>query len=423
MSPARQLRRDSVYMIAGQASLAALLALQFLLVARVLGPLEFGIVASATAITAALMPYSGMGLGKVAMIRMARAHTSGAICVGNALVVTMVTGAACIGIAVLAGHVLLPRPGAWLLVLLFAVSEILVARHVDTAAHVFLGLDRHLMTVLVYHMPLVARALCAIALYVLPIPPTSLHWGALQLLGMLVALGVVAVVTLRAVGMPRTDLRMATSDARVGVFYSVAASAHGVYTDADKALLARYAAPEIGGAYTVAFRLMFIAYTPVMAVLMALQTRVFRAGGEGGLVGTAHMMTRLAVSGGMYCLLVSGAIYILAPLVPLLLGQAYALSSEVLRSLCLLPLPMMVQAVYSQALAGADEQKAVALMYTGAALLSVLLNLVLIPGNGWQGSVMSAYLSQGLLALAIVAYIGRRRLRHTAAIVPAGSAQ
>jgi len=50
MNDAR-IRGNSLHTIAGQASVSALQILQFLVVARCLGPREFGLVASVTAIT------------------------------------------------------------------------------------------------------------------------------------------------------------------------------------------------------------------------------------------------------------------------------------------------------------------------------------------------------------------------------------
>jgi len=419
---AREFWRNCLYTVGSQTSLAALQALQFVMVARLLGPNEFGLVAGVTAVTAALQPYAGLGMGNVAAMRLARGEASGALFLGNALAVTTASGLVGIGVALAAGLLLFGHPGLWLMILLFGISEIVVGRYIEATAHVLWGQDRHGGAAFVYHVLLLLRVLAAALLYFLPGPPTGVDWAVLQLLATVAAMAVAAVVMLRRVGRPRWDLRMARADARVGAFHSLAASAKGIYTDVDKALLARLAAPEVGGAYTAAYRIVFMAYTPVIAVLLALQGRAFRTGGKAGLQGTAGMMNRVALSGLAYCALVGATLFAAAPLLPLLLGHAYASSTEVLRSLCLLPLLMMVQTVYAQALTAADAQKVVSLLYVGAALVSVGLNVVLIPGHGWQGSVVAAYASQGLLAGAILLYIRAFRGRHAPAVQAAGSA-
>ncbi len=116
---------NSAYMIGSQFSTALLQAVQFLLLARALGSHEFGIVASVVAITSGLLPFSGLGLGNVAILSIARGQASAERSLGNGLAVTTVTAAVGVGLALLIGKFFLDEPGIWLLVLLFGVSEIL----------------------------------------------------------------------------------------------------------------------------------------------------------------------------------------------------------------------------------------------------------------------------------------------------------
>ncbi len=414
-----RLGRNSLLTIASQLTLAVLQGLQFFVIARTLGPHEFGRVASVVAFTSALLPFSGLGLGNIAIMRLARGQGEAALCLGNALFVATVTGLIAIGLALLAGGNFLNDSGVWLLIGLFGVSEILLTKYVDIACHVFFGLERHKFSAFFYNLQMVVRLAFSGALYVFSSAPTAQEWAMLHVLGGLVTTAIVMSVTFRHIGRPRVQPRLAWNDARRGVFFSVTLSARSIYTDIDKAVLGRFSSMGTNGAYTAGYRLVHMAYMPVIAVLFAVQARMFRHGATDGLRGTKAFAARLCLMGVAYCGMLAVLIYGVAPLVPWLLGDAYALSTEVMRSLALLPLLLMLQSVYSEALVGADSQGIVAGMHAAAALVSVVLNLVLVPLMSWQGSVAAQYGTQIVLVLAVLganAKLRRREIKGAAAL-------
>ena len=107
-----------------------------------------------------------------------------------------------------------------------------------------------------------------------------------------------------------------------------------------------------------------------------------------------------------------------APLLRVLLGDAYALSSEVLQALCGLPLLLMLQEIAADALMGARGEKVVSVLYACSAAGAFLLNTALVPRYGWQGAVAAAYLLQVLLLVAIVgSMLTLHRRRRSLALV------
>lgn len=388
---------NSVYMIGSQASMALLQGLLFFMLARALGSHEFGRVASVIAITSALIPFSGLGLGNVAIMHIARGQARPDQSLGNGLAVTTITAAVGVGLALLIGKTFLDDPGIWLLVLLFGLSEILLTKYIDLAAHVFLGLEKHVVAVFFYNLQMVVRVACAAALLWGWTQPTALAWAQLHLAAGAFTTCIVLLCSVRLIGRPRTDLARAKGEMKKGVFFSILLSANSVYTDVDKIVLARMASAATAGAYTAAFRIVFMACTPVMAILTAIQARIFRKGHEKGLAGTLGALRRLMLMAAAYCLLLAVGIYMAAPAVPWLLGESYRLSTEILQWLCLLPFLVVTQSVAAEALVGADSQRRVSLVYALTAAMSLLLNLLLVPEYGWRGAVMAAYGSQGFL--------------------------
>lgn len=400
--------RNSAYMIGSDVSVTVLQALQFFLLARALGAHEFGIVASVAALVSVFVPFSGLGLGNVAIMHITRGQARAEHSWGNGLAVTTMTAGVGVGLALLIGNLFLDQPGIWLLVLLFGISEVLLTKYVDLSAHVFLGLEKQLVAASFYNFLNFMRLACAAALYLGWTQPTALAWAQLHLAAGAVTTGVVLYVSVRLLGRPRTQYASAIGDMKKGVFFSIVLSARSVHRDVDKIVLARMASAATAGAYTAAYRLVHMACLPIMATLFSLQARVFRKGREGGLTGTLRALRGLMMIGGAYCLLVAVGLYVAAPAVPWLLGNSYQLSVEIIQWLCLLPFFLVLQSAASDALSGADEQRRVSLLHALAAGMALLLNLLLVPSYGWRGAVFAAYGSQAFVLAGLFFTIANR---------------
>lgn len=392
------------HLLGGQASLMVIQGVQFVLLARALGPHEFGLLAAVLAITATLVPFCGLGTASVAMMRLARREGSPALYFGNALAVSSITGV--IGAAVASGISVLVLPGPHILgvALLLSYSEMLLARFVEAATQVFLGQERHGAATLTWNFHAGLRLLCAVLFWWFAASPTAIDWALIYGASTLLSAALVVLFTARRVGRPQVRWRDAWSDARVGFFFALANSARTVWTDADKAILARATTMSVNGAYTAAFRLMAMSYTPVVTVMAALQPRFFRAGASGGLRGVrASMLATGRVTAG-YGALVGLALYAGAPLLPAILGARFADSVGVLQALAGLPLLLALQYTCSEALVAADRQRLVAFGHVGAACASIALNLLLAPMLAWRGCAIAAYAVQaGLVAYLLVA--------------------
>ncbi|HEY4069420.1 MAG TPA: oligosaccharide flippase family protein [Burkholderiaceae bacterium] len=396
------LKRNALHMLGAQFSAALFQGLQFILIARALGAHDFGRMAGVLAITSILLPFSGLGSGNVMVMRLARQEAAAALCFGNALLVAAVSGGLLVALAALLAPLFLRDPSLLGLVLLLGVSEVLMTKFIDIASHVFYGLDRHALSGAFYCMQAGARLCAALLFHTFFAHRGVEFWAAMHLAsGVVVALIVLWMTTAR-IGRPTLDVRLALREIKVGVLFSIGLSANSVYTDIDKAVLARYENPQINGQYTAAYRLVYMAFTPVMAVLLATQGLFFRIGSESGVSATFRLATRVAWLGAAYCIGLAVLLYAASPLVVWALGAQYTLSVEILRTLALLPLALMAQSVFSEALTGADRQRARSFAQVTVALACFALNMVLVPRLGWQGAVIATYCSQiGLAALVI----------------------
>jgi O-antigen/teichoic acid export membrane protein len=388
------LRRSIIPLMLGQLGLALLQGLQFLLVARELGPHEFGKVASILAVTAALLPFSGFGLANMMVMHLARGSKETALLFGNCLAAGLVGGMLLAFIVGLVAVAISGDTSILLVCVIFGVSELIVTKSVDFCQHLFLGLERHAIASRLLLVQSAFRFLMAGALALLITSPTAMDWALLHLLGGSLAAILVLGYTLRISGTPYVDLSRIFQDVKTGLFFSVGLSSRSVYMDADKAVLGSLASLSVNGAYTAAFRLVFMATTPLTASLLALQAKMFRAGGSVGLEKTVQIAKRAIIVGMAYGMFVGGVLYFGAPLLPYVLGSKYELSVEMLQALAFLPVPLFIQCALSDALTAANFQRARSIVQILVAGMSVALNIVLIQEMSWMGAVIASYVSQ-----------------------------
>lgn len=417
MRSGRSVRR--VFFIGGRhAVTTALQALLFLLLARGLGPGEFGKVAGILAFTAAALPFASLGMGQIAIRRIARREAPPGLCLGNALAVTSVVGTlGSIAVVGLVGVFYGSRDAA-LLAAIFGLSELVVARYIDTSAEALYGLDQHARAAVCNIVLASTRVLMALALNAWVDSPSAWDWALLHIGSALFTAVVAVSIATRLTGRLQLRWAMAWRDAREGWFFSLALSGRNVQSDGDKAILARFQSTAIAGAYTAAYRLIFLTYTPILAIVMARRADRYRQGSVGGLRAVFDANKPMAVGCGLYALLVAACLYLAAPLVPVVLGEGYRETVDIVRALCLLPLMLVTQAILSDMLLCIGGHRTVALLCWIAAGVSLCLNLYLVPRNGWGGSVVAAYLGQGTLSLGLVLALWLRR-RSWELLVPA----
>jgi O-antigen/teichoic acid export membrane protein len=385
----------------GQLGLALSQGVQFLLVARAVGPYEFGKVSSILAITGALLPFSGLGSANTMVMHLVRGAGEERLLYGNALFAGLCTGVVLTALASLGTSLFASDSQLWLICVIFGLSELVVTKLVDISQHVFLGLERHVIASRFLLSQSVCRLLAAVLMSFAVKAPTALQWSVCHLVAGVVAACCVIGFTVSQTGRLSTDLRRLAHDVRTGIFFSLSLSARSVYTDIDKAVLAHSASLSINGAYTAAFRLVFMATTPLTAGLVAIQAKMFRAGGGegGGLRRTTDMAKRAIFVGVIYGGVVGTGLYVAAPWLPLLLGAKYTASIEMLQMLAFLPIPLFIQSALSDALCAANFQRVRSLVQIGVAGLSFGLNTMLVKELSWRGAVLATYCCQFALVL------------------------
>ena len=183
-----------------------------------------------------------------------------------------------------------------------------------------------------------------------------------------------------------------------GLNFSFAGSTQSAYNDIDKAMLSHYGMNVANGIYTMAYRIVNIATIPVSALDAAALPRYFRRSQQGAHA-VKNLSFRLAWRAASSGLLMSGCMFLAAPIIPRIVGRGFTESVSALRWLCLIPAFRGLHQLTGSAVTGMGFQRYRTVAQLAAAAFNFALNLWLIPRYGWLGAAWASLATDGGLAI------------------------
>lgn len=393
----------------------------FLLLARLIGPTDYGLVAAAWALVLTLGPILTFGAERLVVRDVSALGRDEATALSAALL-TVLVGTTLAGLVIVVLHPLLLPQVPFLLLVSLAVADIagVAVWACLTALCLATG---HARASGVLAVTVAISKIAAVVTFAVVDGEDPVVWALLYAGFSTAVLLLQLVWALRRFGRPVVKGYRFLPRAREGFTYSANQAASRVQNDSDKVVLVRAGYVEDAGLYSLAYRLATTAYMPVLAVLGASFHRFFAVGAAGGLSATTGLARRLAVPLGAYCVLVALVLVFAAPLVPVLVGDDYRGSVTLLMVLSVLPLLRMGQALTGDALTGSGRQKTRTRCSIGSAGLNLVLNVTLIPSYGVVAALFSTLVSE-VAALVLLSLAVRRHRRGGAVAgpgVPAGA--
>ena len=391
------LAQNTLWALGGYGLRLVIQAAYFIVIARSLGPGQYGGFVAATALANLISPFVGWGAGNLLIKNVARNRSLFGEYWGNGLVVTLGSGLLLVGFVILLSALILPHSIPMLAIVCISVSDLIFVKFIDLAAFAFqsfemLSKNAHL-NVLISLTRLVGIAGLALVVS----HPTVGAWSVVYLGGSVLATLIAVTWVTISLGFPRLALGRIREEGYEGFAFSTGLSAQTVYNDIDKTMLARLGTLDATGIYSAAYRLIDIAFLPVRALLNAALPGFFRNGVD-GIRGTMKYGRRLLLRVLPYSLFAFAALMLAAPVVPLILGPQYREVTAALRWLSLLPLLKTLHYFAADSLTGAGYQGTRTAVQVGIAIFNVLFNLWIIPAYGWRGAAWSSLASDGLLA-------------------------
>lgn len=384
-------------MFVGQALNLVIQAAYFILLARLLGVREYGVFAGAFAFVSLAVPYSALGSGLVFMQHAGSNAENFAAYWGNILLSTLCGGILITGLlCIIAPRLLNPESAS--IVLMLAVGECVFRQLVLCIQQVFQSFEKLQMTAGLASLASSLRLLAVGILALLFHRATAWQWALASLFVSGVAAIIASAVVVALYGRPRFQPRLLLRRLGEGMNFSLAGSSQFAYNDIDKVMLSHYGMNLANGIYTMAYRLVDLATVPVTALDAAALPRYFRKSTE-GIAAVRSLSVRLAWRAALLGALTAGCMFVVAPLIPYIVGKGFGESVAAFRWLSLIPAFRGVHQLTGSAITGMGFQRYRTMAQMGAAAFNFGLNLLLMPRHGWLGAAWASFATDGTLAV------------------------
>jgi O-antigen/teichoic acid export membrane protein len=388
------------------ASLAQLAT--FAILARALGPAEFGLFVQISAVTAIAVQICGLGASDCLLRGVSREPASYPTLLGHNLLLIGLTGIVLVfgGVVTMSSLAAFhsgPAIGVWTIALLFF-SNVVLVRVILLVETVFLSLGRlHLANRSVIGFALARTAAAALACIVFGASTLS-EWAVWQFCGHLLY-ALVGAAWLRPLGRPR--FAILREELRPGILFSSQFVGRAVRSNTDLLVIGLFAPIETVGSYGVARRIMDSSYLSIDAFNRLIYPRFARTSRNGLHLALPEAKRALgaALALGVMTFL---AVFVLAPYLPLLFGRDYHDLAFFVRCLSGTIVLVGAWAVAVDLLGASGQQGARALILNG----TNILGSGLIAAATWFaapiGTFVALYIIEG--SVVITAWLALLRL-------------
>ena len=391
------LARNTGWMFVGQGGNFFLQAGYFLAVARLLGVTEYGIFAGAAALVNAVTPYSSLGTQMLFMRYVSAARSRAQTYWGNVLMVTAGTSLLLMAGLALAGDKLFGAGRVGLIVVLVA-ANCFMSQIVTSASVVFQTFEQLKATAWLRALSNLLRLLAIVFLLIYLRHVTAFGCSLGILTASTLAAGAAMVWVRRCIGKTRASAKLFRLRFWEGIGFSFAGSTQAVYNDIDKMMLSHYGMNAANGIYTMAYRVVDFATTPVMAIDGAVLPRFFTLNNQGlpAVIRTARKAVPIGILAGLAA---AGFTLLASPFLVRVVGHGFADALLAIRWLCWLPALRGVHQLAGGILTATGRQNYRTAAQFTVAVLNFGLNLAWIPSHGWLGAAWASLASDGALGV------------------------
>jgi O-antigen/teichoic acid export membrane protein len=396
----KPLLRGTFWKLAASVSKLFIQSFYFLIIAKSLGTEQYGLFVGVMALVKLLVPFASWGTPHILMKHVSRDRTVFNVYWGNSLSITVLLGLFFLVSVLLFNHFFLDAQFAWALILSIGLAELVFARIHDAASKAFMATDNLKFDAQINVLLSVNGLIAALGLIALSQQASAITWGWLYLASRLITALISFFLISRIVGWPKLNLALFLPEVRQGFYFSVSLSSQAIYTDIDKTMLASMSTLAATGIYGAAYRILDVAMIPILAVVGASYAHFFRNGAI-GIRGSLAFAKRIVPFAGVYGFLATAGVWLVAPLIPLFLGEEYGDAINALRWLSPIIFLKSLQFFAADTLTGAGLQGTRSALQIFAASANGILNFWLIPLYSWKGAAWSSLATDGALVFCL----------------------
>lgn len=401
-----RLARNVAHVGGWNAGRIALQGINLVLLARAFGPELYGALSGSVALYLTIAQFVGLGTG-ISLVRHVAKGGEADAKLRSIQRIYVLTGACLCLVAWATASWLYGRFMSASVLLMLAAADIAIMPLVAPLACRFQAEERLGLTSALLTIAPVARCLAIAVLLALGI--RDIGWyAAIYLSGM-----ILIVCTLLYVFWPRTSDATTTpagigSEVKDGLRYVVSSATVTATSELDKAVMLRLAGELATGHYAAASRIAQAALMPVQALLVAIAPRWFR---EHGPDSTPRSVALAFGITGIYSIAAAAACWIIAPLLPLLLGSAFYSSVPLLQLLTAAIVSGSFRQTTMTLAMTSDLQASRNVIELTALGFSLLLMMTLVPQYGGNGAVLSIVLGDVFAIVLGAAALVRQKQR------------
>jgi O-antigen/teichoic acid export membrane protein len=372
-------------------------AAYFMLLARLLEVREYGVFAGAYALVNTITPYSALGAAMLLLRYVSIDPKAAKAYWGNALATTSgFTLMAAITALICAGW--MHSIGNRLMIVSLIFANCLFSQITLLGSSLVFALGNARLSALMNTVSNLGRLIILGVMKLVMGHATASQWSVGLLIASFVAAVPIYLQIRRQIGRADFDWRLLKRRFGEGLGFSFAGTTEAVNNDLDKIMLAHYGMDAQNGFYTLAYRVIDFATSPIVALTSAVVQRHFVLSPQG-----VRPVMRLAMKALGLSVALGFAIAVIArmasPLLPLIAGSGFAGAIAAINILCWLPLIRGIHQSCGSALTGLGQQNWRTGAQAVAALLNIALNMIWIQRFGWRGAAWSTLASDGSLAI------------------------
>lgn len=395
-----RLAHNTVLATGWQGIRVALQAVWVILLARAIGPADYGSFAGMAGLAAALGALTGLGFGMLMIQDASRNHEHFATAWKRALILTLGSGCALLVLYVGTAPLLFHVHDAWLYAAI-GLPELVCLPVTLVASYAFQLHERMGWAGALFSLSAIGNVIAVVAFLGLS-PQHALHHYLPFHAAMSVLAGAGAVgLVLALLAPPKARFEISRRDIREGMGFSLMRIADTGMTSLDKTLVLLLGGSHVAGIYGSAYRLVAVLAMPATSLGMAALPRLFRnqATGTDARTRTSGLVGVLLATTAAYGVVAAVLAYALSGLLPILFGPAFAQAAQAARWLAVSPLLYGLYALGCNVLVTSHRRTLRILAQAAGIVILVITALIWIPHFGLKGAVGMLLFSQGATAL------------------------
>lgn len=373
----------------------------FAVLARHLGTNEFALYVTLTAFTNVAVQICGLGTQETLTRRIAQDPTDYARLMGHGLLLTAGTGLVLLLIGTLTLPFIVPVSPVWLVnagtIALLLISTVLILRYVSLATAAYIARSNFVVAnSLEVGSGLIRMAAALVGCLAFGVT-TVAEWAVWFFAAHLV-IGIVATWLILRLGRPRYEI--VREEIRIGALFSTQFIFKAVRQNTDVLVLGLFTSAEIVASYGVARRVLDSSYLSIEAL-----NRLIYPGSAVALLSGFHnafaRVRKVMAAGVGIAVLAAVAVFVLAPLMPVLFGDEYRSMVGFTQVICWVVIPTAISSVALEAFGAAGRQDVRAMIYNCANLIAAATGAIGAYLAGVSGAFASLYGIE--IAVAIIA--------------------